>query len=84
MVKTCYDYNMESKLKKIFISYSWRDKETVNQIDKDLQTVGITLIRDISGNDNNQSLFFWIITPSSDLSLQNYTSYEDWIINVYP
>ncbi|UCH94540.1 MAG: TIR domain-containing protein [Candidatus Aminicenantes bacterium] len=31
----------------IFVSYSWKDKDIVDQIDKDFQTVGITLIRDV-------------------------------------
>lgn len=32
---------------KIFISYSWNDKEIVDQIDEDLKLIGLTLIRDV-------------------------------------
>jgi hypothetical protein len=43
----------------------------------------IALPRDINSIDQNASLYFWIVAPSSGLSRQNYTS-SSWVINVGP
>ena len=43
-----------------------------------------SLPRDIQGVENNQNLYLWIITPSTNLAVQNYTSSSDWVIEVYP
>ena len=40
----------------IFISYSWKDKDEVNKIDKDFQAIGITFTRDERDLNYHQSI----------------------------
>ena len=49
--------------KKIFLSYSWNDKETVDKIDNGFKAIGIQLTRDIRDLHSYQSI------PEYDLIL---------------
>ena len=40
----------------IFISYSWKDKKIVDEVDKDFMALGITLVRDIRDTEFKDSL----------------------------
>jgi hypothetical protein len=53
---SCYSSSSTAMQPQIFISYCWKNKDIADSIDKDWETVGIKLIRDIRDLEFKQNI----------------------------